>query len=111
MDAIAAELRTLGTAATLRTHRSTGRRLTRGLAAPRPRCTCRCLCRYIGKKRPPATVRKPRDDERDPPPRLRHELRRSYLTRNVDASARSLDRVQHDRILAGFGTAGGTRQV
>src|SRR5580700_2405860 len=55
--------------------------------------------------------RKPCDDERDPPQRLRHELRRPYSTWDVDASPRPLDRVQHDRILAGLGAAGGTRQV
>jgi hypothetical protein len=51
------------------------------------------------KRRPPTKVRKPRDDERDPPQRLRHELHRPYSTWNVDASTRSLDRVQHDRLL------------
>src|SRR5437016_102205 len=63
------------------------------------------------KKADPTTPRKPCDDERDPPQRLRYELHRPYSTWNVDASAGSLDRVQHDRILAGFGAAGGTRQV
>src|ERR1700730_12751077 len=37
------------------------------------------------------------DEYRDPPQCVRHELRRPHPARHVDASARSLDRVQHDQ--------------